>query len=280
MVYESLVSVNDLYKNLENPDWVVIDCHFILSKPDEGRTAYFDGHIPRAVYAHLDQDLSSKVIPGKTGRHPLPDIDVFSETVSNWGIDDEVQAVAYDDAGGTIAARLWWLLKWLGHDTVAVLNGGLKAWKEAEYPLEKNPNINRRRNFVPAPRPEMIFDLSQFSSNLPEDIQIIDSRAPERYKGQIEPIDPIAGRIPGAVNLFYQENLDRREKFISSQNLKNKFSKIINRPPNQVVFYCGSGVTAVHNILAMFAAGMGVGRLYPGSWSEWITDPNRPVTRD
>jgi thiosulfate/3-mercaptopyruvate sulfurtransferase len=279
-VYDSLITARDLYKNLKNPDWVVIDCHFVLSQPDAGRTAYDESHIPGAVYAHLERDLSGKVYPGKTGRHPLPEIVEFSETVSRWGIDKTVQVIAYDNAGGSMAARLWWLLKWLGHDKAAVLDGGLKAWKEAEYPLEKKSNENPRRNFTPAPRSEMILDLSISNNPLPEDLLIVDSRASERYKGQTEPIDPVAGRIPGAVNLFYQDNLDSREKFKSRRKLEDRFSKIIYLPPNKVVFYCGSGVTAVHNILAMYAAGMGVARLYPGSWSKWITDPERPVERD
>lgn len=279
MVYDSLISASDVYKNLDNKDWVIIDCHFDLAEPEAGWEEHQKEHIPGALYAHLNRDLSGKIIPGKTGRHPLPKIKDFSETVSDWGIDGKVQVVAYDNGGGKIAARLWWLLKWLGHESVAVLDGGLKAWKAEGFPLERKVNSNLRRNFQPALRPDMTKDLSQDANNLPSDFLIIDSRAPERFKGEEEPIDPVAGRIPGSINIFFQDNLTSNDKFRPAEELVERFSKRINRTSENVVFYCGSGVTAAHNILALYASGKGLAKLYPGSWSEWITEPNRPIER-
>ncbi len=278
MLYDSLIDAEDLFDYIDDPDWVIIDCHFELDNPDSGLIAYQEGHIPGAVYAHLDHQLAGPVIPGKTGRHPLPDIEIFSETLSNWGIDDTVQVIVYDNRGGGIAARLWWMLKWLGHHPVALLDGGLASWTGKNLPLETSVPRPIPRFFEPSPRPDLVATLEDIENDVDHRFILVDSRAPERYRAEIEPIDPIAGHIPAAVNAFYMDNLDQYQKFLHKNVLIKRFSAILKgRKSLDAVFYCGSGVTSTHNILAMYHAGLGIGKLYPGSWSEWITDPKRPI---
>jgi len=280
MNLHTLISANQLYEQITNPDWVIVDCHFDLDHPDAGRQAYNQAHIPGAVYAHLNQDLSGEVIPGKTGRHPLPEIGTFAQKLSEWGIDETVQVVVYDKGSGSIAARLWWMLRWLGHHSVALLDGGSNSWVEAGYPLEGTIPTPRPRVFKPAPQPKMVFGLDKILHAPQNQFLLVDSRSPERYLGESEPIDQIAGHIPGAINASFLQNLDPSQKFLSKQLLAERFSALIgSADPEQVIFYCGSGVTAAHNILAMAHAGLGFGKLFPGSWSEWILDPNRPVER-
>lgn len=277
--FSTLISASTLMSILDEPDLVIADCRFSLAEPDRGQNDYGEAHIPGAFYAHLDRDLSSPVIVGSTGRHPLPDIDKFSEKLGHWGIGPDTQVVAYDDSGGAIAARLWWLLRWLGHDAVAVLDGGWQAWIFGNRPVRPGIESYPRQNFVGHPRPNLVVTSSIMETMINEtNGLIIDSRAPERYRGEEEPIDPVAGHIPGAVSAPYQDNLDVDGFFISQEKLRARFMALFGGiPVDEAVFYCGSGVTAAHNLLALAYAGLGQSRLYAGSWSEWITDPDRPV---
>jgi len=280
MAFTPLITANELHQNLSDPNWRIIDCHFELNSSDAGQNAYKKEHIPGAIYAHLDHDLAGEVIPGKTGRHPLPKIDNLVELFSSWGIDEKVQVVVYDNRGGGIAARLWWLLKWLGHTKVALLDGGLDGWRKSGYPLISDIPQLKARVFHPNPNSEMIITVQEISTFSDSKLLLIDSRAPERYRGEVEPIDYVPGHIPGAINAYYMENLTKDQKFLSKEILASKFLSLIGRKSSQnVAFYCGSGVTATQNILAMYYAGLGMAKLYPGSWSEWITNPNRPIEK-
>jgi thiosulfate/3-mercaptopyruvate sulfurtransferase len=279
MNHETLIDTQTLYDHLYDPDWVVVDCRFNLADPESGRRAYHEGHIPDARYAHLDEDLSGPVTP-TSGRHPLPDPQRLAQTLGNWGINNVTQVVAYDDAGGAFAARLWWLFRWLGHRACAVLDGGLAAWRGQDLPLSRE---------IPAPHSTVFSVLHEdalswvdsdylLTDRVTGDSLVIDARAPARYRGEQEPIDPVAGHIPGAVNLPYEGNLDNEGRFIDPQALRERFAAVLGeRPAASVVHMCGSGVTACHNLLAMEAAGLAGSRLYAGSWSEWIRDPSRPV---
>jgi len=281
MKYQTLISIDDLAAQLGDPDWVVVDCRFWLDDTEKGRRDYRQAHIPGAVYAHLDEDLSAPVRPGETGRHPLPPVDELAARFGRWGIADGVQVVAYDDRGGAIAARLWWLLRWLGHDDVAVLDGGWPSWVAAGHPVDAVIPMPSPRPFAPRPRPEMLITAGEVLQRVDDPaFRLIDSRAPERYRGEQEPLDPVAGHIPGAVNYHFIRNLTEDECFVTRQVLRQRFLALLDDvPPEQAVFYCGSGVTATHNILAVTHAGLGTPRLYAGSWSHWITDPERPVAK-
>lgn len=270
MTYSTLINTDTLLKNINQPNWVIIDCRFALGDTQAGRLAYRAGHIPNASYAHLDEDLSSDIIPEKTGRHPLPSPEILISKLEKWGIDTDTQVVVYDDRGGAIAARLWWLLNWLGHENVAVLDGGWPLWVEKKLPISKQTPEIRPKKFVPNLQSQLTISKKEIAiqtENSPA--VVVDSRTHERYLGQVEPIDPIAGHIPGAINLPFPENLDETGQFISKELLQNRFLNI-SKGATPPVFYCGSGVTACHNILAYKHAGYGKAMLYPGSWSEWI----------
>lgn len=279
MSYHFLIEAETLHGHLGDPDWVVVDCRFDLNDPEAGRRAYREGHIPGARYAHLEEDLSAPVTP-MSGRHPLPDHQRLAERLGRWGIGENTQVVVYDDAGGAIAARLWWLLSWLGHRSCAVLNGGLPAWRAKGLPLSVD---------VPAPQegtyPVLHEDTLAWVgagyvlANIGKRYSLlIDARAPSRFRGEAEPIDPVAGHVPGAVNLPLQGNLDKNQRFRDSAALKARFTAVLgDRPPSCAIHMCGSGVTACHNLLAMEIAHLPGSRLYAGSWSEWIRDSTRPV---
>lgn len=279
MNYTTLISTKELAQHLDDPDWAIIDCRFWLDDTEKGRSDYKQGHIPGALYAHVDEDLSSPIIPGVTGRHPLPPVDEFSTKLGTWGIGPGVQVVAYDDRGGMIAARLWWLLHWLSHREVAVLDGGWPRWVAEGRPVSQDIYHNQKRVFVPQLRPELVVSTSQVEAlRIDPAYRLLDSRAPERYRGEEEPIDPVAGHIPGAVSASFAENLDESGNFLPQVNLSERFQALLGDvPAEKAVFYCGSGVTAAHNVLALAHAGLGEARLYAGSWSEWITDRERPV---
>lgn len=280
-MFTTLVSVEILKEHLEDPDWVVMDSRFALQEPEWGRGEYRKGHIPGAQYAHLDEDLSSPVIPGKTGRHPLPDVQGLAKKLSGWGIGSGTQVVVYDIDNGGFAARLWWLLRWLGHPGAAVLDGGWAAWQTAGLPLETVARRQPVRRFIPKPQPEMVVSADQVQAMVGDPAWIVlDARAAERYRGEVEPIDPVAGHIPGAFCLPYFDNVGADGKFLSKNELRKRFAAALQgRSVDRTVAYCGSGVTSAHHILAMEHAGLGRARLYAGSWSEWITDPARPVER-
>jgi thiosulfate/3-mercaptopyruvate sulfurtransferase len=281
MPIPSIISTHDLSQHLAEPHWVVLDCRFDLADPQKGEREYLQTHIPGAAYVDLDRDLSSPPVPGVTGRHPLPPIEVAVETFSRLGIAEGIQVMAYDDAGGAFAARLWWMLRWLGHQSVAVLNGGWMHWQKEGRLVRSGSEVHPWRTFLPKPRPELQVSTPQVA-NLALDpaCRLFDSRSAERYRGENETIDPVAGHIPGAVSAPYAENLQPDGRFRPKGSLRKRFQRLLgDLPAEKAVFYCGSGVTAAHNILAVEYAGLGEARLYPGSWSEWITDPSRPVAR-
>ena len=277
--YQSIIDCDALLQHLGRDNWRIIDCRFSLANLEQGRTDYLASHIPGAAYAHLDADLSGPIIRGKTSRHPLPAIADFVETCSAWGIEDGVQVIAYDNGPGMIAARLWWMLRWLGHDSVAVLDGGWQAWKEARLPEETIVTPYPLAEFVAKPRRELLVDAEFVESILDkDDYLLLDSRAAERYRGEVEPLDPLAGHIPSALSLPFADNLNADSRMRSKDALRQRFSSAAKTvSPDKTIFYCGSGVSACQNILAWYHAGMGDVALYAGSWSEWITEPDRPV---
>ena len=280
-MYHTLVDCHTLALHLHDPGWVIVDCRFALSDPDAGRRAYAAGHIPGARYAHLNDDLSSAVTAA-SGRHPLPDPAVLAEKLGAWGIDRSKQVVAYDDSFGAMASRLWWLLRWLGHDGVALLDGGLPRWQREGHPMTTDlPDVTPAR-FAPQTRPDMCVDAAKVAQAvMQKGWLVMDARAEERYNGEVEPLDPVAGHIPGAINLPFEDNLHLSGRFSSPEELRALYAGLMeNVPPGQVIQMCGSGVTACHNILAMEHAGLPGARLYAGSWSEWIRDPSRPIARD
>lgn len=273
-----LVDSRSLANMRENEPVILIDCRYDLSRPDAGREAYRTGHLPGAVYAHLDQELSGPV-SAETGRHPLPEPDAFAALCGVWGIGTGVRVVAYDDAGGAYAARLWWLLRWLGHDDVAVLDGGIRAWLDAGYDLETREPVPTPRLFSARSTPGKVVDIRLLQTVLADQSGcLIDVRSKARFQGQVEPIDPVAGHIPGAVNLPYTHLLDDQGRFLPSEPLRAQLLEILGgKEASDAIAMCGSGVTACHLLLAMTHVGLPGGRLYPGSWSEWIRDPSRPV---
>jgi thiosulfate/3-mercaptopyruvate sulfurtransferase len=275
--FSTIISPGELASRLDEPDWHIFDTRFSLADPDRGRRAYLEGHVPGALYAHLDDDLSGRVIPGKTGRHPLPDVDEFSKRLGRWGITDGHQVVVYDDSGGGIAARLWWMLHWLGHSTAAVLDGGWQAWQAGEFPVSRMVPMLSPQVFRPRPQEEMLVSTSEVEQGI--NGALVDSRTSERFLGLQEPIDPIAGHIPGAVNAFHGLTIGADGSFLSPEALRRHFQAIPGLDQG-AVFYCGSGVTACRNILGMEHAGLQGAQLYAGSWSEWITDPNHPIVRE
>lgn len=279
MAYTTLITPDEVHANLSDPQWTIIDCRFSLADPAQGRREYKEEHIPGALYAHLDEDLSGPIVPGRTGRHPLPTPEIAARRFGAWGIGAGQQVVAYDGSGGAIAARLWWMLRWLGHEAVAVLDGGWQAWLDAGYAVRSGVETAPSRTFVPAPQDGWVATTAEVESQRHEEnFLLIDSRAAERYRGENETIDPVAGHIPGAINLPYAGNLDEDGNFRGREALRAQFESVLRETPSDhVTFYCGSGVSAAHNILAMAHAGLELPRLYVGSWSEWITDRSRPV---
>ncbi len=281
MNWRTLVSCDELDASVGQKGLVIVDCRFDLRDAAAGERAYLTGHIPGAVYAHLERDLSDLGKTSGGGRHPLPDATALCARLGRWGIDPQTQVVAYDGADGAYAARLWWLLRSLRHDKVAVLDGGLTAWVAGGKALQKS-----------VPRPKPITYSARFNVRSVASIAVlaarmaghsgalIDARAPERYRGEIEPIDKVAGHIPGAVNRHYAQNLDRTGRFKSPDALRAEFDALLHgQPATDAVHMCGSGVTACHNVLAMEHAELSGSRLYAGSWSEWIADPHRPVAK-
>jgi thiosulfate/3-mercaptopyruvate sulfurtransferase len=280
MPYTVLISTEELAPHLGDADWAIIDCRFRLDNPAFGRQAYSEAHIPGAIYAHLNEELSGPIVPGQTGRHPLPAIEQFVETLSTWGIDERVQVVAYDDMGGMIAGRLWWMLRWLGHFNVAVLDGDFRHWQKEEQPLTSGVEQRPRRRFLPYPQPHMQVSRADVIAHLSDpQFQLFDSRDEKRYRGEPNPLDTISGHIPGAQSAFYGRNLAENGKFLPPETLRERFAALLHdRPVEECVFYCGSGVSLHHNLLALEHAGFAPGaRVYIGSWSDWTNDPTRPV---
>jgi thiosulfate/3-mercaptopyruvate sulfurtransferase len=301
MTYTTLITSEDLVKHLDDPDWAIFDCRFDLANTEQGEKEYLESHIPGALYVHLDQDLSapakqklSNRYSGRysghaertdkpTGRHPWLSVKQATYLLSDLGIDENVQVVVYDAKSGALAAaRLWWTLRWLGHDAVAVLDGGWQNWVDTNSPISHERELREPRKFKPHERPELILNSDDVERiRLDKHYKLIDARGRERYLGLIEPIDPIAGHIPGAINIPFANNLDEKGFFLPRSYLKKMYRKELGRTPmDRCVFYCGSGVTSIHNLIALMHIGMGEGRLYAGSWSDWISNEERPVATD
>jgi thiosulfate/3-mercaptopyruvate sulfurtransferase len=272
-MFTTLIDADNLAAHLADPDWVIVDCRFRLEDTEFGRREYEAGHIPGSVYAHLDEVLSSPPVTDN-GRHPLPPPEILIERMSRLGIDNNKQVVAYDDKNGMIASRLWWLLRYLGHEAAAVLDGGWPAWLEAGQPQRGGVEENAPRQFTGAPRTEWVV----LAADVPDAALLVDSRGPERYSGEVETIDSVAGHIPGAVNYFYEQNWSENGRYLPPEQIRRQLQTVLaETDPDEAVFYCGSGVSACVNLLALTHAGLGNGRLYAGSWSDWITDPTRQI---
>lgn len=279
MSFNTLIDCESLAAQLGDIDLAVADCRFNLVDTAVGVRNYSASHIPGAVYANLDTDLSSPITPS-SGRHPLPEPEAFRQTLGHWGISPDTRVVAYDDAGGAIASRLWWLLRWLGHHEVAVLDGGWDAWNKAGLPVNSDtPNPTAAEYSAQANRQQWL-DVVQLQEALAENTcLLLDARAGERFRGEQEPLDTVAGHVPGAVNSPLGLNLDGQGLFRAPDELKERYLELLaGRAPRTVVHMCGSGVTACHNMLAMENAGLSGSKIYPGSWSEWIRDESRPIT--
>lgn len=284
-----LISVEALARGLRreteprdgDPGPVVVDCRFNLVQPDAGREAWRQGHIPGAFYADLDRDLSAPRGPG-TGRHPLPDPAQLRELFGRFGITKSTQVVAYDDGNGAIAARLWWLLRWMGHARVQLLDGGFAAWKKAGQPVSTASPAQDGVRFEGQPGGMPVRDVSEVARGLADgSIHLLDVRAEERFLGRVEPIDPVAGHIPGAVNAPFGGNLTDDNRFRSGDELSVRYASLLaSRDLRNVILMCGSGVTACHGLFALELAGLPGASLYPGSWSEWIRSSGRPVARE
>lgn len=275
--YTTLVDGATLAAHLDDPDWCLFDCRHQLSDPDAGAQAYAAGHLPGARFLHLDRDLSGPQT-GSNGRHPLPDPQLLAARLAAAGVAHTTQVVVYDDAGGMIASRLWWLLRWLGHERVALLDGGIQGWQAAGRPLSRAVPQPAPAVFAAAPR-DWVVDAETVLANLDGgELCVVDARSPDRFRGENETLDRIGGHIPGARNRFFRDNLDADGCFRPAAELRREFSALLaGVAPAQAVMQCGSGVSACHNLLAMEIAGQPGARLYAGSWSEWCSDPARPV---
>jgi thiosulfate/3-mercaptopyruvate sulfurtransferase len=273
----TLISTADLAARLDDPAIVIVDARHDLSQPDWGEAQYRLGHVPGARFAHADRDLSAPKT-GKNGRHPLPSPERAAELFGRLGIDASKQVVAYDQANGMFAARVWWMLRWLGHDAVAVLDGGYAKWTAESRPVSTDvPSVEPARFEVSRVMPTV--SATGIAASLPRHtLLLIDARAAERFRGDVEPLDPVAGHIPGAMNRPYARNVKADGTFRPPRELRGEFEAMLHgRPVEDVVHYCGSGVSAAHNVLAMAVAGYPLTRLYPGSWSEWVSSRARPI---
>jgi len=284
-VGQSLVSVDELAAHLDDPNWIVVDCRFDLMRPDAGRQAHGSGHIPGAFYADLDRDLASAASAESGGRHPLPDAGALGLLFAGWGVGEESTVVVYDDVGGAVAARLWWLFRWMGHARVALLDGGLRAWQAAGHELG-NAFPEPAQPGAPAvygtPGHMPVVDVVELEAGLAEgQLLLLDARAPERFVGKQEPLDRVAGHVPGAINMPFQDNLGPDGRFRPTRKLCALYeSSIGDRSPAELACMCGSGVTACHTLLALEIAGITGASLYVGSWSDWISSAERPVATD
>jgi len=280
MAYKTLVDTKTLADHLGDPGWAIVDCRFVLSDLGAGARAYHAGHIPGAVYAHLESDLSSPIGP-QTGRHPLPNPKTLAEKLGKWGISNKSQVVVYDATFGAVAARLWWLMRWLGHEAVAVLDGDMRKWERENRPITTEASVIEPTQFHPTINNDLWVDTEHVQQIVGgHSGLIIDARAEERFRGEVEPFDKVAGHIPGAINVSFEDNLDFSGVFLPPEELRAEYgAKVGKLAPAEVVQMCGSGVTACHNALAMEHAGLTGSRVYIGSWSEWITDPSRPVAK-
>lgn len=280
MPIAQLISPQQLAERQSRGAVVILDCRFALEDPDYGRCSYSEGHIEGAQFADLERDLSGPVIKGVTGRHPLPAPDALIQRLQAWGVNADSEIVLYDDGPGAFAARAWWLLAWLGkRDGVFLLDGGLKAWHAAGLPLSLDAPLTEPGTFAATADNHLLLDAEHLQKRLGQPtLTLLDARAQPRFRGEVEPIDPVAGHIPGAQCAAFSENLGSDGRFLPAEQLKQRFAaKLQDRSPDDLVAYCGSGVTACHNLFALCLAGYPLGKLYAGSWSEWINDPQRGV---
>lgn len=277
MTYQTLISAVELHRHLNSPDWAIVDCRYSLKDPQAGKAAYQVNHIPGSVFADLEEDLCGPIVPGKTGRHPLPEVSSFIQRLHGWGIKHNTQVVIYDDQSGAFAARLWWMLRWIGHSAAAVLDGGLQAWSKAGFSVDSKPVQPSRGTIVPRLQDRLVVTCDELLNRLGDNqIRLVDARERVRYLGLEEPIDPVAGHIPGAESRPYLENLNSDGTYKSPAELRDLYTQS-GKKTHETIIYCGSGVTAAANFLAYEIAGLGPTRLYVGSWSEWITNPARPI---
>lgn len=279
-MFSTLVDTDTLARHLADPRWVVVDCRFTLTDADAGRRAYAADHIPGARYAHLNEDLSGP--PGaRTGRHPLPAPATLARKLGDWGIDAAKQVVVYDDSFGAMASRLWWLLRWLGHDACALLDGGYPKWRREKKPVTADLPAVHRAAFTARVNNTLWVSADVVEQWRTDEATVLfDARAEERFRGDVEPLDKVAGHIPGAVNAPYEDNLGISGEFAAPAELRERYLDLLGGVvPDQAIHMCGSGVTACHNVLAMEHAGLPGAKLYAGSWSEWITQPDRPVAK-
>ena len=276
----TLISTADLAARLGDPALVIVDVRHDLAQPDHwGEDRYRESHLPGAHFAHLDRDLSARKT-GRNGRHPLPSPDAAAALFSRLSIDASKEVIAYDQGSGMFASRLWWMLRWLGHDAAAVLDGGFDQWTREGRPVTTDVPAPGNASFTARPVAATVNADDVARSLTATGLMLVDARAPERYRGETEPMDPVAGHIPGALNRYYGNNLTPEGRFKPADVLRREFADVIGEAPlDRIVHYCGSGVTACHNVLAMEVAGLSGTRLYPGSWSEWCADPARPVMR-
>ena len=279
MTFSTLIACEELAEHLDDPGWRIIDCRHQLSDVTYGESAYAEGHLPGAVFMHLDRDLSGTV-NGRNGRHPLPDPHALGAKLGLIGVTRETQVVVYDDDGGMYAVRLWWLLRWLGHDGVAVLDGSMRQWLREGRPVTSAVPSYPQAVF-PVGLRDQVVSADQVMAHLEKnDLLLIDARSPDRFRGENETMDPVGGHVPGARNRFFRDNLDAQGAFRPAVELRQEFLAVLaGVEPAQVAMYCGSGVTACHNLLAMEIAGLPGALLYAGSWSEWCADSGRPVAR-
>ncbi|HEY5757685.1 MAG TPA: sulfurtransferase [Steroidobacter sp.] len=277
-MHTTLVRAETLAQHLTDSRWLIVDCRFDLTQPAAGEAAYGAGHIPGAIYAHLDRDLSSPITP-RTGRHPLPDPERFAATLSRWGVGADTQVIAYDADNGMYASRLWWLLRWVGHRAVAVLDGGLKAWAAAGQPISTEIPARSPTPFQARPDRDLWLDADQVQARVQQpDWRLLDARAPERFLGKVEPLDKVAGHVPGARNHPFSTNLTSDGRFGAPEELRRRYEQSqAGVADDRTIVMCGSGVTACHLLLAMEVAGKPGARLYAGSWSEWIRNPQHGV---
>jgi thiosulfate/3-mercaptopyruvate sulfurtransferase len=282
MSLAQLISPAQLSARLDEPGLIILDCRFSLDDPAYGQRSYAESHIPKARFADLERDLSGPVSKGVTGRHPLPDPASLAARLRDWGIGATSSIVLYDDGPGAFAARAWWLLAWLGkRDGVFLLDGGLKAWRDAGLPLTAVEPKAQSGDFQGQADTGLLIDADALEKRLGDArMTLLDARALPRFKGEVEPIDPVAGHIPGAQCAAFTDNLGADGRFLPADQLKQRFAAMLGeRPVDELVAYCGSGVTACHNLFALSLAGYPLARLYAGSWSEWITNPTRPLAK-
>jgi thiosulfate/3-mercaptopyruvate sulfurtransferase len=275
VAYTTIVDAATLARHLDDPQWALVDCRHALADFALGRRLYDEAHIPGAHFADVEHDLAGPHT-GNNGRHPLPDPDAFAAYLRGIGVNDTTQVVAYDAGGDIFAARLWFLCRWIGHDACAVLDGGYTAWVGGGHPVTAQVPVEHGGTIVARPRRELVVDADYVRAHLDDErMQLVDARAADRFAGQNETVDPVAGHIPGARNRFFKENFARDGRFKSPHELAEAFRTL--GTVESIVHQCGSGISGAVNMLAAEIAGLHGTRLYPGSWSEWIADPSRPI---